>query len=99
MTAREGGLFRWEKKRKLSRQGSIFANASWGVVYSGSGSTDQAATPGFEGREVGICGHVRVGYAGEKKVTEPPGSNFVNTSRGVVHLRSWSTDGVVYTGV
>jgi hypothetical protein len=25
------------------------------------------ATPGFEGREVGICGRARVGYSGEKK--------------------------------
>jgi hypothetical protein len=36
------------------------------------------ATPGFEGREVGICGCARVGYSGGKKKTEmePPRLNF-----------------------
>jgi hypothetical protein len=34
------------------------------------------ATPGFEGREGGICGCMRAGYSGEKTENELPGLNF-----------------------
>ena len=36
------------------------------------------ATPGFEGREVGICGRARVGYSGEKRKPSHQGSFSVN---------------------
>jgi hypothetical protein len=89
-----------EKKGNQATGAQILRTHCVGWCICAVGAQMGWATPGFEGREAGICGRARVGHLGEKKRKRSRwGSIFANASWGVVYLGSGSTDGVGYTRV